>query len=200
MSKITQRIVAQAKTYVLSILDKELSKDYVFHNGDHFLDVYKNSLIIGNEIGLSLDELNCLGICAIFHDVGYVKEYEGHEQESVKIAKKFLSSYGVDNEYIDQVERAILATHVPQTPKDIISGALCDADLMNLTYPDYFDRITTMQLEWKLTGRSDLKEMEFHQQSVVFFNIHEYHTEYGREVLALEKQKNLVRIKKVLNA
>lgn len=198
MSKITPQILDQAKTFVLDVLDRELPEACVFHSPEHTIDVHKNALIIGNEIGLSVDELYCLGLSALFHDIGYVKAYEGHEQESINMAKEFLSGYDIDDEHLKQVERAILATHVPQQPKDIISEALCDADLMHLTYPDYFDRIITMRMEWKLTGRADLTELEFHKQSIIFFNKHSYHTEYGRKVLSLRKQFNLKRIEAII--
>lgn len=199
MSKITPQIVDLAKSFVIDHLSKELSANCVFHNVAHTMDVYKNSMIIGNEIGLSFDDLNCLGLAAIFHDVGYVKMYDNHEQESVKIAKVFLESHEINSSAIDQIVRAIIATHVPQMPIDIISMALCDADLMYLTFEDYFELSGLLRLEWDLTGRISLTETEFHKQSVIFFNQHKYHTEYGRKILALKKLKNQERIQKILD-
>lgn len=195
MKKITTLIVEQAKNFVLDILENQLSEKCVFHSADHTLDVYNNSLIIGRESGLSADDLNCLAISAIFHDVGYVKVNKGHEKVSADFARSFLSAIQVENCYIEQVEKAILATKIPQLPKDSISKALCDADLMHLTYPEYFENIKKMRLEWQLTGRAHLSEKEFHQQSIVFFTLHKYHTKYGQEVLAPKKQLTLDRIK-----
>jgi len=91
--------------------------------------------------------------------------------------------------------RAIPATRVPQSPKDMVSKVLCDADLMHLSYPDYFSRMEPLRLEWKLTGKSDLTEAQFHRKSIEFFNMHTYHTSYGRKVLAEKKRLNLERIK-----
>jgi len=144
---------------------------------------------------LSPDELNCLAVAAIFHDVGYVKQYDDHEKVSAEMVREFLLRLNVDEEIISQVERAILATKVPQYPKDLISMALCDADLMHLIHRNYFERIDKMRLEWKLSGRSDLSEKEFHQQSIEFFGKHHYHTKYGMEILTSRKNHNLDRIK-----
>jgi len=200
MNRITPEIVQKAKTYVLDLIDRELPVEYVFHSKDHTLDVYHNSQIIGKEEGLSPDDQNSLAVSALFHDAGYVKSYENHELLSADLAREFLVSLDVDSGLIEQVVRAILATEVPQTPKDIISKSLCDADLMHLTYDEYFRRIEPMRMEWKLTGRQTLSEEEFHRQSVKFFKAHHYHTEFGRKVLAPKKQLNLERIEKRLLA
>jgi len=199
MSSITKETVKQAKVFVLNLLEKELPKVCVFHNGEHTIDVYTNSQIIGKEIGLSHEDLNCLALAAIFHDVGYINSYDDHELVSAEMAGQYLISIDVDEEKIKLVKRAILATKVPQKPLDLISKALCDADLMHLADDNYFESIEPMRLEWKLTGRSNLSEMEFHSQSIVFFAKHEYHTAYGKEVLSSKKAQTLDRIKAILS-
>ena len=117
MRKITAHIVEQVKTYVSDILDHDLSEACVFHTWDHTLDVYNNSLIIGKECGFSDDEIRLLAVSALFHDVGYTRMYDGHEEASVLIARGFLSAMDIDNYYIEQLEKAILATKVPQLPE-----------------------------------------------------------------------------------
>ncbi len=199
MSKITAQIIEQTKAYVFDILDKDLSKACVFHSWDHTMDVYNNSMIIGTESDFSIDDLNALAMSALFHDIGYVETYGGHEEVSVLMAKDYLAGLEIDPIYIERVVEAIEATKVPQSPKNLISKALCDADLMHLAKPDYFERMELLREEWKLTGRADLSETDFHQQSIVFFNFHTFHTKYGRKVLAVKKEAILNQIKAVLN-
>ena len=191
MSVISQELIDQGKAYVLDILKTRLPEEYVFHSTDHTLEVLMNSQIIGRESGFSQAELNCLALAAIFHDVGYVKQYDDHERISAEIAREFLQAADLDQELISQIERAIMATKVPQSPTDEISRALCDADLMHLIHRNYFERIEKMRLEWKLTGKSILNEEEFHQQSIRFFENHHYHTQYGKEILAARKSHTL---------
>lgn len=195
MSTISPELIEMAKTYVFNLMDKGLPKEYVFHSPDHTLEVYKNSQLIGRESGFSRDDLDCLALAAIFHDIGYVRQYDDHEKISAEMAREFLLNVKLDDDVISQIERAIMATKVPQKPTDKISMALCDADLMHLIHRNYFDRIEKMRQEWKLSGRFNLSEYEFHKQSISFFEQHHYHTSYGKEVLAARKSYTLERIK-----
>ena len=195
IGKINRETVNKVHHFVSEILDHQLPKDYIFHSKEHTLDVLKNVELIGNYIKLKEDEMNILRVCALFHDVGYIRTYKGHEMESAIIAKKFLQNENIDENHISQVISAIKATKVPQNPKDKLSKILCDADLMHLTYNNYFDQVEMMRMEWQFMGIANLTINEFHINSVKFFNSHHYHSEYGRKVLQQKKEKNLKRIK-----
>ena len=194
MTKLNAYIVEKAKAFVLKILSDELPEECVFHSPEHTLDVYNYALVVGRESGFSENELNCLGVSALFHDIGYTVSHDEHEIISVAKATEFLSSMDVNKDDIEQVKRAILATKVPQKPEDRVSEALCDADLLHLALNDYFERMEKLRLEWKLSGRLDLTEQEFHENSIKFFGQHHYHTKYGRQILAPKKDITLSRI------
>lgn len=191
MSKITGEVVKKAMTSVLHVLEEKLTEDYCYHNAAHTQNVYMNSRTIGEEEGLSSNDMYCLLMAALFHDIGYVDGGIDHEFKSAQQAAEFLREEGIDKVQIDQVERAILATKVPQKPKDIISKVLCDADMMHLSSIDYFEQMELLRKEWKHTGKADLSEREFHMQSVGFFNSHNYHTRFGKDVLSPKKKKIL---------
>jgi hypothetical protein len=131
----------------------------------------------------------------LFHDIGYIKIYAGHEEKSATMASDFLILKKIKKTTIKKITTAILATKVPQQPKDIYSKILCDADLMHLTYDSYFDNKKLMRQEWELSGIISLSEKEFDINSVQFFNAHKYHSEYGKLVLQPKKEKNLEMIK-----
>ena len=92
--------------------------------------------------------MKILKISALFHDMGYIDAYDDHEIDSAARAREFLVAREVDEKYIKQVEAAILSTKMPQSPQDKIDNILCDADLMNLTFDDYFVQIDLMRMEW----------------------------------------------------
>ena len=188
MNAIDAEIVEVAKTYVLDLLERELPECCLFHSTNHTLGVLKNAEIIGVQSNLSEEELNLLRVCALFHDVGYIHKYDNHEVESAAYATAFLESKQVNASSINQVVNAILATKVPHHPKDKISEILCDADLMHLTYDDYFDHIEPMRQEWKQTGRATFTQQRFELESINFFSSHHYHTDYGKKVLAPLKE------------
>ena len=155
MQEINRQIVKEAKDFVYHILDHHLPKYLVFHDKAHTIDVLKNVELIGEAYRYSDSDMNKLRICALFHDVGYSITYNGHEKESACIAKEFLTHMGIEKEIIQQVTRAIMTTKVPQNPKDNISKILCDADLMHLTYDNYFEQITTICKEVSTTWCCD---------------------------------------------
>lgn len=195
---ITNRLVEDVKKYVFDLFDKKLSHDLLFHSRKHTIDVLRNSEIIGKYSKLNESDLNILRICALFHDLGYINIYEGHEAESARYAAEFLKSKNTDESTIRIIAKSILATKIPQDPKSTIAEMLCDADLMHLTNNDYFNIIDLMRREWANIGKANLNEKEFHLQSIDFFYSHHYFSEYGRKVLEPKKEKTLQKIKKRL--
>lgn len=195
MGKINQETVKKVHDYVSDILDHQLPKDCLFHSKAHTMDVLKNVELISNYVRLSVDEMNILRVSALFHDVGYIRTYDGHEMESAIIAKNFLQNESIDENIINQIISAIKATKVPQNPKDKLAEILCDADLMHLTYDNYFDQIEMMRMEWQFMGVAKMTINEFNMNSVKFFKSHHYHSVYGNEVLQKKKEKTLKLIK-----
>lgn len=195
MNRIERSLVEEAKEYVAEILKHELSDKCLFHTINHTLDVLRNSEIIGRYCDISEDELNILRMSALFHDVGYVDAYDDHEIFSAKRAVEYLAAKDVDAESIAQVERAILSTKTPQTPQDKISRMLCDADLMNLSFDDYFEQVDLMRKEWEKVGKGILDRQQFYLNTLDFFQSHKYHSKYGKKVLQPRKEKNELIIK-----
>ena len=195
MKLIDDALISEAKQFISSLLTTELSENCVFHTIAHTLDVVENAEIIGKYCKLDEDSLNVLRMCALFHDVGYVDAYDDHELFSAERARTYLHSKNIAPEIIDQVEVAILSTKTPQNPKDQISRILCDADLMNLTFDDYFEQIDLMRKEWEKVGKAKLNSHEFHISSLEFFQSHEYHSKYGKKVLQPKKEKTELKIR-----
>lgn len=198
MSKIDDRLVEETKEFVTNLLTRELSDKCMYHTLNHTLDVLKNAEIIGKYSNLNDDEMNILRVSALFHDVGYIYAYDGHEIDSAASANAFLRTRNVDEESIRLVETAILSTKMPQSPVDVISEILCDSDLMYLTFDDYFEQIDLMRLEWEKVGKAKLNSNQFHMNSLEFFKLHQYHSEYGKKVLQPRKEKNELLIKKIV--
>jgi predicted metal-dependent HD superfamily phosphohydrolase len=195
MKKIDEALITEARDYISKLLTTELSENCVFHTISHTLDVVSNAEVIGEYCKLDEDSLNVLRMCALFHDVGYVDAYDDHEIYSAERAKTYLKSKHIDPEIIEQVEAAILSTKTPQNPRDKISKMLCDADLMNLTFDDYFEQTDLMRKEWEKVGKAKLNSQEFYLSSLEFFQSHEYHSQYGKKVLQPKKEKTELKIR-----
>lgn len=195
MKKIDDELIREAREYISIVLTTELSENCIFHTISHTLDVVSNAELIGSYCKLDEYSMNILRISALFHDVGYVDAYDDHEIYSANRAKTYLQSKDIYPEIIDQVEVAILSTKTPQNPMDRISKILCDADLMNLTFDDYFEQIDLMRKEWEKVGKAKMNHQEFYLSSLEFFQSHEYHSLYGKKVLQAKKEKTELKIR-----
>ena len=131
MKKINAELVQEAVNYVTKFLADNLSDNFKFHTIYHTKYVVENAEFIGKKSGISDDEINVVKLCAWFHDVGYTIDPGNHEQESVKIATEFLISKGIDESIINQVENCILATRIPQQPKDLLSQIVSRGSYLN---------------------------------------------------------------------
>lgn len=189
MKKIDDVLVEEAKLYVSIFLSHELSEKCLFHTIGHTLEVMKNAEIIGRYCRVNEGDLNILRVAALFHDVGYVDAYDDHEIFSAKRAVAYLTDKNVDVDTIAQIERAILSTKTPQKPQDKISRILCDADLMNLTFDDYFEQVDLMREEWEKVGKPKLNSHQFYLNTLEFFRNHEYHSRYGKTILQPKKER-----------
>ncbi len=196
MHKIDDAVLDRAKQYVLKLLETKLRSELVFHKPDHTKNVVKSAREIGEKSNLSKEEMNLVLFCAWFHDVGYTEAYTGHEAISVRIASDFLEKEGADESLIKQVTNIIMATKIPQKPDSMPAKVLCDADLKHLSDVDYYESAELIRQEKKMIENRKISKLEFDYQSVEFFSLHNYHTEYGKTVLRKGKEKNLALIQK----
>lgn len=189
MDSIDQQLLNDVENFVVTQLKEKLPENILYHTEDHARLVVGAVDVIGKAEGLSKEELVLAKISAWFHDIGFTESYYDHEERSVKIAIAFLKDKGLEDKAIKQVKNAILATRIPQEPKDRISMVLCDADMIHLTRDDYFELAKLMQEETKSIKKIDIDNIEFRRLSYIFFGQHHYHTEYGQGVLQEKKEQ-----------
>lgn len=188
-------MINEVEKYVSGLLKNETPEGYTYHTLNHTQNVVKNAVFIGIREKLPEEEMNTLRLAAWFHDVGYVKKYQGHEEESAEMAVKFLERHGVEENIRTAVAESILATTFPQSPKNRIAKVLCDADFMHLGQENYFDLAEKLRQEQKNAGIRNLKKAEFDQESVRLFEEHIWHTVFCQNNLEETKQKNLELLK-----
>lgn len=189
MNYISDKLLEDAHDYVFELLNKRLSENLIYHSPNHTKEVLKNAAEIGEYSKLDKNNLNLLKISALFHDVGFIDIYDGHEEKSVAYVKEFLGRYSIDDETVQRIARIIMATKVPQHPLDFISRILCDADLMNMSNEkDYLKDVELLRKEWINCGKENYSKKEFYQVSLDFFKTHHFHTEYGKTILQPRKE------------
>ena len=172
-----------------------ISPSYSFHALKHTKQVVRAAGIIGRASRLSTQQLHTVLIAAWFHDVGYVNGAERHEERSCSIAVKILTTWGANTKMIADVSRAILATQLPQKPKDVIGKVLCDADLSYLASAQYELHVSNLGKELEATRGIRLDDQRiWSQRNIEFLKTHRYFTDYGNDILDRRKKVNLNRM------
>lgn len=193
-----ETLLLKTEKYVFSLLTKELSSDYLYHNLSHTQRVVNatKELIEGEKI--SKVDANVLLFAAWFHDVGYIKGVENHEEASVRIATNFLEEYNYDDSIIEQVAKLIRATKMDAEADDILEKIMKDADSIHLAKKSFSDISDLLKEEMNLIYDKNYGDSEWIQVNIQFLaNKHHYHTSYAQENWQQGKDKNLAQLFKL---
>jgi uncharacterized protein len=188
---------AGAEQYILQLLDKRLPKDLFYHGLHHTRDVYGAALLIAQSEKVSPDELNLLKIATLFHDAGFINHYKNHEEAGCKLAQKLLPDFGFNASKIQIIEGMIMATKIPQSPKNKLERIICDADLDYLGREDFKDIAKTLFDELKVYMNVK-DETTWNKIQVNFLKGHRYHTAFSRRTRESNKQLHLHEIIKIV--
>ncbi len=180
-----------------NILKSELSDDIYYHGFQHTLDVLNNcNQYIKRE---KIDEYNAklLRIGALLHDIGFTVSNNNHEDEGVKIAQRLMEEFGFSEKDFNIVKGLILATRIPQTPKNYLEKIICDADLDYLGRSDFY-KISNYLFK-ELKAYSFIKnQKDWDLAQIKFLETHKYHTDFAVRNRQIKKEKRIAEIKNVV--
>lgn len=182
---------------VLNLLEKNLPNNLYYHNIKHTIDVITEVELIGWAEGLKEEEILILKTAALFHDAGHIVDYRTHEYQSVLLARQILPRYNFSKSQLDVVERLILATKFPPTPKDKLEEVICDSDL------DYLGRADFIPVSNNLYKELKERQMigswnEWLQMQLDFIMQHQYYTQTAKKLREVNKQQQIERLRLLL--
>ncbi len=178
---------------VTEVLSSQLNPHYYYHNLRHTLDVIENTQIIGKAEGLEPIDLWVLKIAALFHDTGFLDQRKHHEIAGVEFFKKQVD-FKLDNNLIEKISNCILATQMPQNPKNLLECVICDADLDYLGRNDFEEIGLDLFQELKYCNEI-ATETEWDEMQVKFLQNHIFHTHYSKTNREPIKQQHLSKLK-----
>lgn len=183
----------QMRDFVIGLLRDNLPGNYLYHNPEHTLYVIEKALEIGKSEKCTDEELDFIGVAALWHDTGYIKTYLNHEAESCKLARHYLPEYGYQSEYIDRICDMIMVTKIPQLPKYKLEEILADADLEYLGTEEFEIKSEALFQELQ-SVRPAYTETEWDQAQISFITNHHYFTHYCQEHKEPVKMKHLLKL------
>ena len=179
--------------YVRKEMELQLPPHYSYHNFAHTHYVTNMAMEIGTQEGCSENELRLLHAAALWHDMGYLKGHENHEQESCRLAAAHLPDFGFTESETEVVNEIIMATRIPQQPQSKLGEILADADLAYLGTP--FAKTFSDYLYVELFHlNSELTYGKWNSIQIAFISAHRFFTAYASKMFESGKQDYLMQL------
>ncbi len=185
------------KKIILQKLKEKLPEHLSYHSVMHVKDVINAVEEIAVAENIHGEDLMLLKTAALFHDTGFLHGAKDHEEKSCEIAQKFLPDYGYSQPQIDKIKDMIMATKIPQTPKNHLEEILADADLDYLGRDDFFTIGDKLFEELTMFGIVN-SERDWNLLQEKFLESHHFFTQTAINNRNKKKQENLEVIKSKL--
>lgn len=163
--------------FVIQLLKNKIPKTYYYHNVEHTLYVMNNVQVIGRAEKCTHREIMLLKTAALWHDTGYINIYKGHEEESCKLSRKYLPGYGYNEKEIEMICGMIMATKIPNNPKNNLEDIIVDADLAYLGTEMAAKYANNLFKELHMLNPQLTKE-NWNKTEIDFLQSHRYYTNY----------------------
>ena len=186
-----------AKAYALQQLHDGLPDKLTYHGRHHTIDVYKTAMEYARQEHVSGEDLTLLRTAALYHDIGFLDTYRGHEERGCEVAQAVLPGFGYEPEQITRICGMIMATQLPQTPHNHLEEIICDCDLDYLGRTDFYHIGSTLFEEFKVYGVLKTEE-DWNRLQVKFLTDHHYFTSTANRLRQHMKEQHLVEIKRVV--
>jgi adenylate cyclase len=185
-----------ANKKIEEFLLENLPKHYTYHTIDHIRDVVKQAERIAKKEKVDKSVIQDIKLAAWLHDVGYIWEPNRHEARGVEYATSILTEMKFPKSKISLIAGMILATKIPQSPKNQFEQILCDADLDYLGRDDYAINSNNLLQEIELSKKLTTKEWLLLQEK--FLKGHTYFTPTSQKLRNPSKQTTLKKIQQQL--
>lgn len=186
-----------AKTFILQKMASELTNKLTYHGLHHTLDVLKITSELCKAENISRKNTTLLKTAALFHDCGFTETYTNHEEKGCEIARRHLPEFDYEDDDIEKICGMIMATKIPQSPKNILERIICDADLDYLGRDDFYSIGNTLFEEFKVYNVIN-DEKSWNRLQVGFIGNHNYFTKTTLKRRENKKQKHLKELKNLV--
>ena len=180
-----------ARAYALGRLERELPATLTYHSLSHTRDdVAPATLRLAVIAGVSGEQRMLLHTAAYYHDIGFVVQRADHEAIGARIAAETLPRFGYTPRQIDIIHGLIMATRLPQSPRNLLEQLMADADLDALGRADFPTRNQALRDELAAYG-CHWDDLEWYRDQLSFLVSHNYWTDAARLVRGEQKKQNV---------
>jgi adenylate cyclase len=191
-------ILKSVEAFITRKLTEELQQSLVYHNLNHTQNVAQAVIEIASAEQLSNYEIEEILVAAWFHDIGYLKTYIGHEEESVAMAHKFLDELQLPHDRIERIKKLIIATKFGHIPENINEAVLIDADRLHVGKNDFWTQGELLRNEWSTWLERTYSETEWAGTQVEYLTHANFFCKYTQQSYNETRNKNLEKAKSLL--
>ncbi len=166
-----------------------------YHHYEHALSVMERAIYLGKKEKISEKEMELLTIAALFHDTGFVIQYDDNEKIWAKIAQNYLRTVLYPEEDIHIIQNLIIATEPSRKPKNFLEKIIKDADMDNLWTNDFFEAWERLKQERETIKNIKIKDPDWHHASLDIIQWHQFYTPTQIRERNAELQKNTEKLK-----
>lgn len=175
-------------------LSQGLDERLTYHDARHtFEEVVPTARTLADDLGIDRHNRGLLEVAAGFHDLGHLETRSGHEVVGMRMVREHLPSLGFDHDDIERIAGMILATRLPQWPRDAYERVLADADLAVLASENFIERNDDLHREM-CSFEGWLPKVPWWIQQRAFLLGHRYHTPAARNRYLEGCRKNADRL------
>ncbi len=189
-------LVEQAKEYVFTLLEK--CKDYPYHNPAHTLGVFNRATYLALAENVTWEDFEDLQIASLFHDTGFIEQYEKNEHIGARIARKWLLEKWHPENRIEKIESIIMATVLFSNPHTLLEEIIQDADLDNIGTREEFYFSLDYYDELKIVGKADIPDCAYWQFVYTLLTKYKFHTATAKRERHEQQLKDIDHMEKFL--
>ncbi|MDA3614038.1 Pycsar system effector family protein [Polluticaenibacter yanchengensis] len=193
-----KQLTLDVEKYAQQYFNQNFRPEFLYHNKEHTLSVVVSAEKLGHHYQLSDEDMFVVSAASWFHDLGYFENCQAHEKSSAALARDFLKAKNVDERVIQKVEGCILATIMPQNPKNLLEQIVCDSDFSHFGNLKFIDCNKNLRKELMQRFGKEVDKDVWRKQAEELMEKHRYHTDYANELYAPLKAANLNFIKSKL--
>jgi len=179
---------------ILGILNTKLPKELSYHNLQHTLDALYVCNQYVKRIGLDHHSAKLLRLGVLFHDIGFTVSKKNHEASGIQIAEGLMKEFNFPKKDMDVITGLIMATRMPQNPKNQLERMICDIDLDYLGRDDFYPISNQLYRELQNNSLAPNK-FEWNKIQIEFLETHNFHTDFAKRNRQPQKEKRIAELK-----
>lgn len=180
---------------VFESLRKSIPKEWKYHNVAHTKQVIAHANFLANQEKIQEKDKSIILLAALYHDLGYTIAIKNHEEIGCQIARSQLENIGLNQVDIQAICGMIMATKIPQSPKNLWEKIIADADLFYLGTSSYPEQSENLYAELS-QHNPDFNRAKWKTVQLDFLAKHRFHTDYAQQNLEAVKQANIEWVRK----